>query len=382
MMTDEDYMSMALSLAKKGKGKTSPNPMVGAIVVRDRKVIGRGFHERPGLPHAEVLAMAAAGSGVRGATLYTNLEPCVHTKKRTPPCTGEIIRRGIKRVVIGMIDPNPMVSGRGIEELKKGGVSVVAGILKEKAERLNEAFSKYITRRRPFVILKIASSLDGKIATPAGESKWITGDISRRYVHRLRSEADAVMVGIGTILKDDPSLTSRVKDGRDPIRIVVDERLCIPTGSKVLSLDSPSKTYIATIYGASKAKIRKIEEMGGLVLTVKKKDGLVDLTSLMDRLGEMEITSLLIEGGAEINASALAEGIVDKAIFFFAPKIIGGQRSLSSIGGDSPENLEELTHVHDIRIKKMGADIMVEGYVTLDKREAAYARKGILRRTG
>lgn len=376
-MTDEDYMSMALSLARKGKGKTSPNPMVGAIIVRDRKVIGRGFHERPGMPHAEVLAMAGAGSGVCGATLYTNLEPCVHTKKRTPPCTGEIIRGGIKRVVIGMIDPNPLVSGRGIEELKNGGVSVVAGILKEKAERLNEAFSKFITRRRPFVILKIASSLDGKIATPAGESKWITGDISRRFVHRLRSEVDAVMVGIGTILKDDPSLTSRVKDGRDPIRIVVDERLCIPTGSKVLSLDSPSKTYIATIDGASKAKkakIRKIEERGGIVLVVKEKDGLVDLSSLMDRLGEMEITSLLIEGGAEINASALAEGIVDKAIFFFAPKIIGGQRSLSSIGGCSPENLEKATYVHDIRIKKMGEDIMVEGYVTLDKREAAFAR--------
>ncbi len=380
-MTDEDYMSMVLSLAKKGRGKTSPNPMVGAIVVRDRKVIGRGFHERPGLPHAEVLAMADAGSDVRGATLYTNLEPCVHTKKRTPPCTGEIIRRGIRRVVIGMIDPNPLVSGKGIEELKKGGVSVVAGVLKEKAERLNEAFSKYITRRCPFVILKIASSLDGKIATPAGKSKWITGDISRRYVHRLRSEVDAVMVGIGTILKDDPSLTSRVKNGRDPIRIVVDERLRIPTGSKVLSLDSPSKTYIATIDGASKVKIRKIEERGGIVLAVKEKNGLVDLSSLMDRLGEMEITSLLIEGGAEINASALAEGIVDKAIFFLAPKIIGGQRSLSSIGGGSPENLEEVIHVHDIRIKKMGADIMVEGYVTREKKEVAYGRKGILQQT-
>lgn len=372
MMTDEDYMSMALSLARKGKGKTSPNPMVGAIVVRDRKVIGRGFHERPGMPHAEVLAMACAGTEVRGATLYTNLEPCVHTKKRTPPCTGEIIRKGIKRVVIGMIDPNPLVSGRGIEELKKGGVSVVAGILKEKAERLNEAFSKYITRRRPFVILKIALSLDGKIATPAGESKWITGDISRRFVHRLRSEVDAVMVGIGTILKDDPSLTSRVKDGRDPIRIVVDERLCIPTGSKVLSLDSRSKTYIATIDGASKAKkakIRKIEVRGGIVLVVKEKDGLVDLSSLMDRLGEMEITSLLIEGGAEINASALREGIVDKVIFFFAPMIMGGRRSLSSIGGGSPRSLAEVTRLHDIIIKKRGEDIMVEGYVTPNIRE-------------
>lgn len=373
-MTDEDYMSMALSLARKGKGKTSPNPMVGAIVVSDRKVIGRGFHERPGMPHAEVLAMAGAGSDVRGATLYTNLEPCVHTKKRTPPCTGEIIKSGIKRVVIGMIDPNPLVSGRGIEELKKGGVSVVAGILKEKAERLNEAFSKYITRRRPFVILKIASSLDGKIATPAGESKWITGDISRRFVHRLRSEVDAVMVGIGTILKDDPSLTSRVKDGRDPIRIVVDERLCIPTGSKVLTLDSPSKTYIATIDRASKAKIRKIEERGGIVLVVKEKDGLVDLSSLMDRLGEMEIASLLIEGGAEINASALAEGIVDKAIFFFAPMIMGGRRSVSSIGGGSPKSLAEVTRLHDIIVKKRGEDIMVEGYVTRDKEEVVYAR--------
>ncbi len=374
-------MSMVLSLARKGRGKTSPNPMVGAIVVRDRKVIGRGFHERPGLPHAEVLAMADAGSGVRGATLYTNLEPCVHTKKRTPPCTGKIIRSGIKRVVIGMIDPNPLVSGKGIEELKKAGVLVVAGILKDKAERLNETFSKYITRRRPFVILKIASSLDGKIATQAGESKWITGDKSRRFVHRLRSESDAVMVGIGTILNDDPSLTCRVKGGRDPIRIVVDERLRIPIGSKVLSLDSPSKTYIATIDGASrtkKAKIRKIEERGGIVLAVKEKDGLVDLSSLMDRLGEMEVTSLLIEGGAEINASALAEGIVDKAIFFLAPKIMGGQRSLSSIGGVSPENLEEVTRVHDIRIKKMGEDIIVEGYVTCDKREAAYAQKGFL----
>ncbi len=190
------------------------------------------------------------------------------------------------------------------------------------------------------------------------------------------------MVGIGTILKDDPSLTSRVKNGRDPIRIVVDERLCIPTGSKVLNLDSPSKTYIATIDGASKTKIRRIEERGGIVLVVKEKDGLVDLSSLMDRLGEMEITSLLIEGGAEINASALAEGIVDKAIFFFAPMIMGGRRSVSSFGGDSPENLEEATLIHDVSIKKMGEDIMVEGYVTREKKEAVYARKRISRKTG
>lgn len=364
MMTDEDYMRMVLSLAKKGKGKTSPNPMVGAILVKNNRIIGKGFHKKPGSPHAEILAMVDAGKDALGATLYTNLEPCVHTEKRTPPCTSEIIRRGIKRVVIGMIDPNPFVSGKGIAELKKKGISVIAGILQQKAEVLNEVFSKYIIKRRPFVILKIASSLDGKIATSTGESKWITGEEARRFVYRLRSEVDAVMVGAGTILKDDPHLTARMKVGRDPIRIIADERLSIPIGSNVLNLDSPAKTYIATTSKAPRAKIREIEEKGGVVLIVKEKDSLVDISALMDMLGEMEITSLLIEGGSRINASALREGIVDKVIFLFAPKIIGGQQAISSIGGESPSSLAEAVQLNDIIIKKKGEDILVEGYIT------------------
>lgn len=367
MLTDENYMRMVLSLARKGKGRTSPNPMVGAILVKNRRIVGKGFHKKPGTPHAEILAMVEAGEDASGATLYTNLEPCVHLEKRTPPCTAEITKRGIKRVVIGMIDPNPLVSGRGIEELEKRGVSVAVGPLKEEAERLNEAFAKYITKKRPFVILKIASSLDGKIATATGESKWVTGEGGRRFVHRFRSEVDAVMVGIGTILKDDPYLTARIKGGRDPIRIIVDERLSIPVGSNVLNLDSPAKTYIATTERASKTKVREVEKKGGAVLIVKEKDGLVDLSALMDKLGDLQITSLLIEGGAEINASALREGIVDKVIFFFGPKIIGGRQAISSIGGESPSSLAESILLNDIIAKKIGEDIMVEGYITRDK---------------
>lgn len=367
MTTDEDYMRVVLSLARKGKGKTSPNPMVGAILVKNNCIIGKGFHKKAGSPHAEILAMVEAGKDALGSTLYANLEPCVHVEKRTPPCTAEIVKRGIKRVVIGMIDPNPWVSGKGIKELKERGISVVVGILKEKAERLNEAFTKYITKRRPFVILKIASSLDGKIATATGESRWITGEEARRFVHRLRSEVDAVMVGIGTILKDDPFLTARIKGGRDPIRIIVDEKLSIPIGSNVLNLDSPAKTYIATTEKASRAKIREIEGRGGGVLILKEKDGLVDLSALMDKLGQMQITSLLIEGGAEINASALREGIVDKVIFFISPKIIGGQKAPGSIGGESPKSLAEAIRLHDIIIKKKGEDIMVEGYIARNR---------------
>lgn len=363
-MTDEDYMRMVLSLAGKGKGETSPNPMVGAILVKNSRIIGKGFHKKAGSPHAEILALVEAGKDASGATLYTNLEPCVHIEKRTPPCTAEIIKRGIKRVVIGMIDPNPSVSGKGIEELEKKGISVVAGILKEKAERLNEAFAKYITKRRPFVILKIASSLDGKIATSTGESKWITGEAARGFVHRLRSEVDAVMVGVGTILKDDPFLTARIRGGKDPIRIIVDERLSIPIGSNVLNLDSPAKTYIITTNKASRAKVREIDEKGVGVFFIKEKDGLVDLSALMDKLGEMQITSLLIEGGAQINASALREGIVDKVIFLLAPKIIGGQQAISSIGGESPVSLAEAIQLNGIIVKKKGEDIMVEGYIT------------------
>ncbi len=365
MRDDEYYMRLCLSLAKKGRGRTSPNPIVGAVVVKDDKIIGKGYHKKAGLPHAEAIAISKAGSDAEGAALYVSLEPCCHSNKKTPPCTKKIIESKIKKVVIGMIDPNPLVSGKGIEELLASNIEVKAGVLEHEAKKINESFVKYIKIKTPFVILKIAESLDGKIATNTGESKWITGEKAREYAHRLRDEVDAVMVGIGTVLRDNPSLTTRLKNkkGKDPIRVVVDSNLQIDISSKILTQRSDAKTIIAASKSASKNKIEKIKKTGAEIILLKTKDGKIPLTQLMKELGKREITSLMIEGGSEVAASALKEGVVDKVVFFIAPKIITGREAKPSIGGEGISKLKDALMLKDVSVKRAGEDIMVEGYV-------------------
>ncbi len=360
---DEKYMAMALRLAAKARGRTSPNPMVGAVVVKNGKVIARGWHEKAGEPHAEAVALRKAGSAAKGGTLYVTLEPCSHTNKRTPPCAPLVIQSGVKRVVVAMIDPNPRVSGNGIKTLKKAGVTVVPGVLEAEARRLNEAFIKHITTGMPFVTLKVAQTLDGKTATASGESKWITGERARLEGRRLRDGNDAILVGINTVLKDNPSLTARIPKGRDPVRVVVDSTLRIPVNAKIITQKSPARTMIATLANAQKTKIEKLQHAGAEVLFVKERKGRVDLRDLMKKLGARGVMSVLIEGGAEVHASAIASGIADKLVAFIAPMLMTGRDSLCSIGGVSPKKLSMAIRLHDVSIRHIGGDFMIEGYL-------------------
>ena len=356
-------MRMALQLAEKARGRTSPNPMVGAVVVKSDRVISRGYHRKAGEPHAEAIALKQAGKAAKGATLYVTLEPCSHTNKRTPPCTPFVVQSGVKRVVIAMIDPNPRVSGGGIKTLRKSGIEVVTGVLEKEAKKLNEAFIKYITTGVPFVTLKIAQTLDGKIATSSGESKWITGEKAREEGHRLRDANDAILVGINTVLKDNPSLTTRIPRGRDPIRIVVDTKLRTPLKAKVITQKSSAKTYIATLDTMPKDKLVKLLDAGVEILLAKGSKGHVDLKSLMKMLGGFGVTSVLIEGGAEVHASAIKSRIVDKIVMFIAPMLMTGKDSLCSIGGVSPTRLSQAVRLRDVTTRMAGDDLMIEGYI-------------------
>ncbi len=361
----ETYMRLALKLAARGRGMTSPNPMVGAVLVKQDKIIGRGYHRGPGTPHAEVVALRLAGDKASGATLYTNLEPCCHIQKRTPPCAKTIIQHKVRKVVMAIRDPNPQVRGRGLRELKKAGVLVQEDVLVQEATQLNEVYIKYMTQKCPFVILKVAQSLDGKIATAGGESRWITSEQARTYTHRLRAQVDGVMVGIGTLLRDDPRLTVRIgaKQTRQPFRIVVDSTLRIPLDAQIIQQPPPGKTLIATTAQASQVRIRELERRGVKVLVTKEQEGRVDLADLMRLLGEMGMMTLMIEGGSELNASAIRQGIVDKVLFFITPRIIGGQDAKSSIGGVSPKHLSASIPVRDFKIKRIGPDLLLEGYM-------------------
>jgi diaminohydroxyphosphoribosylaminopyrimidine deaminase/5-amino-6-(5-phosphoribosylamino)uracil reductase len=360
---DEKYMRMALRLAAKAKGRTSPNPMVGAVVVKGGKVISRGYHRKAGELHAEAIALKKTGKAAKGATLYVTLEPCSHTDKRTPPCTPLVLQSGVKRLVVAMIDPNPRVSGGGIKTLRKSGIEVVTGVLEADAKKLNEAFIKYITTGMPFVTLKIAQTLDGKIATSSGESKWITGEKAREEGHRLRAVNDAVLVGINTVLKDDPSLTARIPGGRDPIRVIVDSKLRTPLNAKVITQKSSAKTFIAALDTMSKVNLVGLLDAGAEILLARGGSGRVNLKDLMKRLGSFGVTSVLIEGGAELNASALRSGLVDKVVMFIAPMLMTGRDSLCSIGGTSPMKLAQSIGLSDVRARSVGKDMMIEGYV-------------------
>jgi diaminohydroxyphosphoribosylaminopyrimidine deaminase/5-amino-6-(5-phosphoribosylamino)uracil reductase len=358
---DEHWMRRVLRLAEKGRGRTSPNPMVGAILVKDGKVVGEGYHAKAGEAHAEIVALQRAREEARGAVLYLNLEPCAHYGK-TPPCAPQVIEAGVKRVAIGMEDPNPLVKGKGVEILRRAGLDVEVGILEKECRRSNEAFCKYILKKEPFVVLKVAATLDGKIATRNGDSKWISGEASRRFAHKLRDQVDGVLVGIGTVLKDDPLLTVRIRGGRDPYRIVLDSRLRIPEAAKLIGT-SPAKVVIAATELAPEDNIERLGKRGVRILTLDSKEGRVNLKSCLSKLGEIGMMSLLVEGGSQVNGSFLDEGLVDKLLLFLSPKLIGDRLAPGIFGGRGVSNLQEAIPLREIKAKRIGEDIFLEGYL-------------------
>lgn len=364
-LTDKDYMRRALGLAEKGRGRTSPNPLVGAVVVKSGRIVAEGYHRRAGSPHAEAVALKKAGHRAKGATLYINLEPCSHFDKRTPPCLPRIIQSGIRRVVVAIRDPNPKVSGNGIAGLRRAGVRYTQGVLKREALRLNEVYIKFVTSGKPFVISKVAMSLDGKIASRKGSTTWITGSNAHQEAHRLRDQSDAVLVGVQTVITDDPRLTTRLmgKKGSDAHRVIVDSALKIPLTARVLIEKSKARTIVATTRLAPSKRIKALEQKGATVWVVKDQGGRVKLPELMSRLGGIGITSVLIEGGGEVNASAFRSGIVDKLVWFIAPKLIGRKDSVAVIEGPVHRDPEAAVRVRDLSIVPVGGDLMMTGYL-------------------
>lgn len=354
-------MRRALSLARRGAGKTSPNPAVGCVLVRDGEIVGEGWHRKAGTPHAEVHALRRAGDRAGGVDVYVTLEPCSH-HGRTPPCADALIRAGVGRVFIGMADPNPLVSGRGIQSLRSAGIPVECGIMERECRRLNEPFIKHVTTGLPFVTLKSAMTLDGRTATSTGDSKWITSEKSRKYVHRLRGLADAVMVGVGTVLADDPRLNCRMGvRGRDPIRVIVDSRLRTPPDAALFNQDSPAKTIIATIEG-DRDRQRVLASRGADIILCSEDAGRVDLRDLLARLGAMGIQSVLLEGGRELAGTALRNGLIDKFLFFFAPRLLGGGDGLGLFAGEGPLRMSESMVLKELKVRRFGEDILVEAY--------------------
>ncbi|WP_172856497.1 bifunctional diaminohydroxyphosphoribosylaminopyrimidine deaminase/5-amino-6-(5-phosphoribosylamino)uracil reductase RibD [Thermoanaerobacterium sp. RBIITD] len=357
----EQYMKRALELAKLGWGYTNPNPLVGAVIVKDSRIIGEGYHEYFGGPHAEINAIKNAKEDVKGAQLYVTLEPCCHHGK-TPPCVDAIIKSGIQDVYIAMEDPNSFVSGKGIKYLKEAGLNVYTGILKNEAQKLNEIFIKYITTKIPYVILKSAMTVDGKIATTIGDSKWITNEKSREHVHMLRGRVMAIMVGVNTVIKDNPYLTARIRGLKSPTRIIIDSQGRIPLDSNVLC-DRSAKTIIATTKKMPVDKINKLRNLAIDIIIVDSIDGKVNLKELIKVLGTMGIDSVLIEGGGTLNYSALKEGIVDKVMFYIAPKIIGGSNALTPVEGNGIDYIKDAIKLNDIEITKFDDDILITGYI-------------------
>ncbi|MEN6520171.1 MAG: bifunctional diaminohydroxyphosphoribosylaminopyrimidine deaminase/5-amino-6-(5-phosphoribosylamino)uracil reductase RibD [Armatimonadota bacterium] len=352
-------MKRALVLARRGN--TSPNPMVGAVVVKDGRIVGEGYHRKAGEPHAEVIALRNAGELASGADLYVTLEPCCHFG-RTPPCTKAVIEAGIRSVTAAMVDPNPKVAGKGLAELETAGIHTCVGVLEEEARKLNEVFIKFITTGLPFVTLKLAMTLDGKIATSNGDSKWISCEESRRTVHRLRERTDAVLVGIGTVLADNPELTARIGTRRSyPARVVVDSSARTPVNAKLLS-QPDGEAIIAVRDGASEANLRKLKQAGARIIEVAGETEEVSLTALMRELGQIKKTGVLIEGGGRIAASALSSGIVDKVLVFIAPKIVGGESARTPVEGSGVAAMADALRLRNMSVKKVGCDLLIEAY--------------------
>jgi diaminohydroxyphosphoribosylaminopyrimidine deaminase/5-amino-6-(5-phosphoribosylamino)uracil reductase len=374
MRANSDYMRLALRLARRSYGKTSPNPMVGAMLVKGGKIIGRGWHHRAGEPHGEIEAIRDAlkrGNRVKGATLYVTLEPC-STHGRTPPCTDAILRAGIKHVVIGATDPNPRHRGKGFEILRRGGVDVTGGVLAEECDQLNEAFNHWIVHRTPFVTVKAAMTLDGKIATSSTESKWITGEKARAYGMNLRQGADAILVGINTILADDPSLTVRSpkskvqspKSGkRDGLRrIVLDSQARTPSKAKVVSDSHAALTTIVVSRSAPAKRVSALSRRSN-VLVAPNAGANLDLGWLLRRLGSENVTNLLVEGGGEVNASFLLQGLAQRVAFFFAPKVLGGRDSISAVAGQGIMRLDQAIRLTSVDYRTLGPDLLLSARV-------------------
>ncbi len=366
--TPSTYMARALALARRAIGQTSPNPMVGAVVVNGGRVVGEGYHRRAGLPHAEIEALRKAGAHTRGGTLYVTLEPCNHTG-RTPPCCDAILTSGISRVVVAAKDPNPITNGRGIARLRRAGVDVVTGVLEREAAALNAPFQKAMTTGLPFAVAKVGQSLDGKIATARGESRWITSPASRRLAHRWRGRVDAILVGVNTVLVDDPRLTARGMSrqrGR-PVRVIVDSHLRIPLRARCLSSHSP--TLIATTV-SSGSKRARLARRGIEILTFPATRGRVPLRRLFRELARRGIQSILIEGGGEVLASAVAERLVDRLVFFIAPILIGGRAAPGSFGGAGVSRLSRAIRLEELTCTRVGPDLCVEARVVYPRRRA------------
>jgi len=366
MQDDEYFMKKALDLASKGQGETSPNPMVGAVIVKDGNIVGKGYHRSAGKAHAEVNAIDNAGINAENATLYVTLEPCNH-QGRTPPCTEKILEAGIQRLVVAMEDPNPDVKGGGMTYLASRGITVVSGILRAEAARQNEVFIKFVKKKQPFVILKCAATLDGQIATRTGDAKWVTGEKARQYVHSLRHMADAILVGIGTVRKDNPRLTTRLpnKGGRNPIRIILDTNLTISEEANVIQSTSEAETWVISgkYPASSMAKRDRLEKAGARLMEVPICHGRIDLPQLMQLLGRNHITSLLIEGGGDIIASAVSAGIVDKIMFFYAPKLLGGNDGVPICRGKGTGLMKDAWPVTGITVRRFDDDVMITGYM-------------------
>lgn len=354
-------MRMACRLARKAAGRTSPNPTVGAVLVRGGKIVGTGYHRFAGGDHAEIIALKRAGAKAKGATLYITLEPCSH-HGRTPPCTRALIRAGISDVVAGIRDPNPVVAGRGLQQLRRAGIGIRVGLRETECLGLIEAFTKFITKRLPFVTLKLAASLDGKIATASGDARWISGEESRQIVHRLRNEVDALIVGSATVRADDPQLTCRVPGGRNPRRVILDSRLRLPLSSQIFQQPDPEKTIVAASITASSKKARAIEARGAQVWRLPLRAGRIAWRPLLRRMARAGIVSVMIEGGAAVAASALADKVVDKVLFFYAPKILGGDARVM-IDGLNRRHVRQAIALRNIDVRRSGGDLLVIGYL-------------------
>jgi len=355
---DQEYMRRALALAVQGAGRVNPNPMVGCVIVKDGRIIGEGWHQEYGGLHAERNALESCTEPATDATLYVTLEPCCHWGK-TPPCTDAILKHHIKRVVIGCVDTNPLVAGQGVQILRKAGVEVETGVCEAECRSLNEVFFHYIAHKTPFVVLKYAMTLDGKISTYTGDSKWITGEAARAHVHQIRNRLSGIMVGVGTVIVDDPLLTCRIEGGRHPTRIICDSHAKIPLESQIIRTAKDIKTIVAVI--EENEKTQELEQVGAQILRCEEQDGRVDLSDLMRRLGEQNIDSILLEGGSTLAFSALQAGIVHKVQAYIAPKLIGGDTAKTPVGGAGFALMNDALALDNLSVQPLGGDFLLEG---------------------
>jgi diaminohydroxyphosphoribosylaminopyrimidine deaminase/5-amino-6-(5-phosphoribosylamino)uracil reductase len=359
---EERFMRRALGLARRGLGKTSPNPLVGAVIVKEERIIGEGYHYQYGGDHAEVIALRNAQEEAKGATIYITMEPCCSYERKVPSCLGALVRSGIKRIVLGTLDPHPAVNGRGVQLLGRSGIETRTGVLDEDCRRLNQVYFKYIRTGIPFVTLKFAQTLDGRIATVTGSSQWISSSASLKLAHKLRSIHDAILVGIGTLLKDNPNLTVRLIKGRSPIRVIADSRLRIPLNSKVLQEQHVAHTIVATTPGASEKKKVSLSNMGIEVMEVAADDqGRVDLENLLFKMGTRGISSVLVEGGSQIVTSMLSKGLADKIVVAVAPRILG--KGIEAVGDLGISEIARTVRLSPVRVHRKGVDLIVEAEI-------------------